>query len=121
MKRIIVTIAAVSFLAGCATTEPIWFIATPGYVESRIATSEEATRRSYEAEIAQVQSELESQREVASELAAMADIIAEVEQNNRELLALADVLEDRLQNLPTETIRQLVIILQEHLDSDVGE
>jgi len=117
MKRFLLPVAAVLVLAGCATTEPIWFIATPGYVESRIATSEEATRSAYEAELARLQAQIDSQNEIVSRLDSMSDVIAEVEKNNDDLLALADVLEERLQNLPTETIRELVAILQEYLDA----
>ena len=44
------------------------------------------------------------------ELAALADVIGEIESSNQELLGLADELEDRLAELPRETIRQLVEI-----------
>ncbi len=107
--------------AGCATTEPIWFIATPGYVEAQIATSENATRLEYEAEIARLQDELNAQRAVSDELVALADVIAKIENSNQELLGLADELEDRLSELPHETIRQLVEILQQHLDEIAAE
>ncbi|MEE8440209.1 MAG: hypothetical protein V3S41_00690 [Spirochaetia bacterium] len=112
---------AMVLLAGCATTEPIWFIATPGYVEAQIATSESATRQEYEAQIARLQDELDAQRAVSNDLAALADVIAEIESSNRALLGLADELEDRLAELPRETIRQLVEILQQHLEESAGE
>ena len=110
----------VSFV-GCATTEPLWFIATPGYVEARIATSESAIRLEYEAEIARLQDELRAQRVVSDELVALADVIAEIENSNQELLGLADELEDRFSELPRETIRQLVAILQRHLEESTAE
>lgn len=120
-KWIALGFVAVVLVAGCATTEPIWFIATPGYVEAQIAMSESATRQEYEAQFAQIQSELNAQRAVSDELATLADVIAEVESSNRELLGLADELEDRLTAIPLETIRQLVEILQRHLDEAVIE
>ncbi|MCK4516276.1 MAG: hypothetical protein KAU31_13525 [Spirochaetaceae bacterium] len=107
--------------AGCATTKPLWFIATPGYVEAQIATSENAIRLEYEAEIARLQDELNAQRAVSDELVALADVIAEIEDSNQELLGLADELEDRLSELPLETIRQLVEILQQHLQESTAE
>lgn len=113
--------AGAALLAGCATTEPIWFIATPGYVDSRIARSEEETRQQYEQEIASLEQEVDEQRTAARELAALADVIAELESSNRELLGLADDLEVRLANLPDETIRQLVTILEDYLAEDPAE
>jgi len=120
-KWIAVGLLTVVLFAGCATTEPIWFIATPGYVEAQIATSENATRGDYEAQIARLQDELEAQRTVSDKLAGLAEVIAEIESSNQELLGLADALEDRLAELPRETIRQLVEILQQHLEEDTPE
>ena len=102
--------------SSCASTKPIWFIATPAYVEAQIATSEDATREEYDARIRQLEAELDSQKTVSSELAALAEVISEVESSNRELVRLADDLEDRLAELPGETIREIVEILQRYLD-----
>ncbi|MBU8913326.1 MAG: hypothetical protein KOO61_04830 [Spirochaetales bacterium] len=121
MLRVAFGLVVVLVLAGCATTEPIWFVATPGYVEARLATSEEATRVEYEAQIGRLQDELNAQRAVSDELAALADVVGEIESSNQELLGLADGLEDRLAELPRETIRQLVEILQRHLEEDAPE
>ena len=114
-------LVVVLVLAGCATTKPIWFIATPGYVEARVATSEDATRLEYEAQIARLQDELDAQKAVSDDLAALADVIGEIESSNQELLGLADELEDRLAELPRETLRQLVEILQRHLEESEPE
>ena len=114
-------LVVVLMLAGCATTKPIWFIATPGYVEAQIATSENATRLEYETQIARLQDDMDTQRAISDELAALADVIAEIEGSNRELLGLADELEVRLAELPRETIRQLVEILQQHLEESAAE
>jgi hypothetical protein len=121
MKWVVTGFLAAAFLAGCATTKPIWFIATPGYVEAQIATSEGATRAEYEGQIAEIQNELNRQRQVTEELAALTDVISDIERNNRELLGLADELEDRLAALPRETIRQLVEILERHLEEELPE
>jgi len=106
--------------AGCASTEPIWFIATPGYVDSRIAVSEESVRSEYEAEIARLESELQDQRRVSEELAGLSSIIDEVDRSNQELRELASEVEERLRTIPAETIRRIVDVLQEHLQ-DAGE
>jgi type IV pilus biogenesis protein CpaD/CtpE len=107
--------ASTLLMAGCATTEPLWFIATPGYVDSRIALSEEAVRQEYEQSIARLEAELADQRATAEELAALAEMIEEIDASNRELLGLAETLEDRLEDLPRETIAQLVEILEAYL------
>ncbi len=120
-QRVALGLFVLVLFAGCATTEPLWFIATPGYVEAQIATSENAVRMEYEAEIARLQDELNAQRAVSDELVALADVIAKIENSNQELLGLADELEDRLSELPRETIRQLVEILQQHLEESAGE
>jgi hypothetical protein len=101
--------------AGCASTEPIWFIATPGYVDSRIAVSEEAVRSEYEAEVARLEAELQDQRRVSEELAGLAAIIEEVDKSNQELRELASAVEARLEMMPTETIQRIIDVLQEHL------
>lgn len=130
MQRVRLTlfaVAAAGMLAGCATTKPIGFIATPGYVESRIATSENAMRADYEArlaekdrQISQLQAELRAQRQVTEDLAGLADVVMEVESSNRELRDLAVVVEDRLAELPRETIRELVRALERYLEEEPG-
>ena len=123
MKRVLIGcgLALWLVLSGCATTKPIWFIATPGYVEVQIATSEEATRQEYEAEIAQLQGDIDQQRAAAEELAVLASVIAEIESSNRALLDLADELEGRLAALPQDTIRELVNVLQIYLEEEAGQ
>lgn len=108
--------AVALLLTGCASTEPIWFIATPGYVDSRIAVSEESVRSEYEAEIDRLQAEIDEQRQVSEELAGLAGIIEEVDQSNRELRDLATAVEERLEMLPRETVQLLVEILAGYLD-----
>lgn len=109
-------VSLVLLLAGCQTTEPIWFIATPGYVESRIAGSEAAMRREYELEIAELRRRLAEQEAAAAELAELATVIRDVEASNKELQQLAQDVEERLNELPTETIHMLVDVLSEYLE-----
>jgi len=115
--RSLVIIGALTvLLASCSTTKPIWFIATPGYVESQLAVREEALRNDYTARIVALETELESQRAVSDELAALAEVIKQVEASNIELQGLAAEVEDELAELPDETIRIIVEVLNRHLE-----
>lgn len=115
--RIIITVFALGALASCQSTEPIWFIATPGYVEAEVATSEDALRREYDARLEELEAELASQREVTEELAGLSEVIREVEASNEELQGLAAQVEDEIAGLPEETIRTIVDVLTRHLDA----
>ena len=127
MPRLVIwscIVVAAAAAGGCRTTEPVWFIATPGYVESRIARSEDALRLEYEAELAEQAMEIERLRvdltmhqAIAEELTALARIIREVELNNAELRELGAALEQRLTGLPEETIRLIVEALTRELES----
>ena len=115
--RSLVIIGALTvLLASCSTTKPIWFIGTPGYVESQLAVREEALRNDYTARIVALETELESQRAVSDELAALAEVIKQVEASNIELQGLAAEVEDELAELPDETIRIIVEVLNRHLE-----
>jgi len=117
-RMVVLATIALTVAGGCASTDPIWFIATPGYVDSRIAVSEEAVRAEYESEIVRLEQELEAQRQVADELAGLAAIIEEVDQSNRELRTLATAVEQRLETLPSETVQLIVDVLQRYLDEE---
>jgi hypothetical protein len=122
-RIVILLLVTLGLLAACNTTQPVGFIATPGYVDAQIAASEEAMRLEYESllvqkdrEIARLQRELEDQRVVADELAGLADLIRDVDASNRELQELASEVEVRLQDIPNETLEILVEILSRHLE-----
>ena len=114
--RIIIAVLALAMLAACQSTKPVWFIATPGYVEAEVATSEDALRKEYDARIEELESELASQREVTEELAGLTTVIRDVEASNAELRDLASQVEDEIAALPEETIRTIVDVLTRHLD-----
>lgn len=114
--RYAIAVLALGLLVSCGTTRPIWFIATPGYVEAQLASREEALRRDYEGRIAELEQELGNQRVVSDELAGLAGVIREVEASNRELQNLAAQVEDELEGLPRETIRIIVEVLTRHLE-----
>ncbi len=116
-RTVILVGVVVVMVAGCQTTQPVWFIATPGYVEARIATHEHALRRAYDDRISGLEQELDSQRRVSDELASLSQVIREVEADNRELLILASELDRALQDLPAHTIQAIVNALAGYLES----
>ena len=115
--RYLIAVAVLGLLASCQTTEPVWFIATPGYVDSRLAAQEEALRGEYGTRIAELEREVESQREIASELSELATVIRDVEASNRELQDLASQVETELAEIPEETIQLIVDVLTRHLEA----
>jgi len=116
LRGILVVACAALLSAGCQSTRPIWFIATPGYVKARIASSEEAIRAEYEIEIEKLQEQLAEQERAAKELSQLASIIEEVDASNKELQELAQDVEQRLEALPNETLKLLVEVLSEYLE-----
>lgn len=108
-------------LASCQSTEPILFIATPGYVENQLARQEASIRDEYDARIAELEAELDEQRTVSDELAGLSQVIRDVESSTRELEQLAAQVEDELAGLPEETIRIIVDVLTRHLDGEQGQ
>ncbi|MFW5776562.1 MAG: hypothetical protein ACOCZB_04665 [Spirochaetota bacterium] len=115
--RIIIVCIALGALASCRSTEPVWFIATPGYVEAEVTTSEDSLRREYDARIEELEAELASQREVAEELAGLSRVIRDIETSNDELRDLASRVEDDIARLPADTIRTIVEVLTRHLEA----
>ena len=122
-RIVVILCIALGLLVSCNTTRPIWFIATPGYVDNQIAESEEAMRLEYEAllvekdrEIARLRRQLDEQQAVAEELASLIDMIRDVDASNRELQDLAGAVETRLDQIPNETIEILVQLLSRHLE-----
>lgn len=133
MRKILILLGTASILAaGCSTTKPILFIATPGYVDQEIAAVRNEVERAVaeneseaaivseeveviREEIAAVSEELERQREVAAELAALAEDLAGLQASTAELEALAAQVEGRLGSLPLETLQLLRDVLAEYL------
>jgi hypothetical protein len=111
-----IVVLVLGVLVSCQTTEPIWFIATPGYVEAQIATREAALRRDYDVRIEALETELDDQRRITDELAGLSEVIREVEASNVELRELAARVEEEIADLPEETIRTIVDVLTRHLE-----
>ncbi len=104
--------------AACQSTEPILFIATPGYVDAQVALREEALRQEYDQRIAELERELAQQKEVSDELSGLATVIGEIEASNQELQALADQVESELTSIPLDTIQTIVDVLTRHIEGN---
>ena len=123
-SKIVLLVVMIAALFGCASTDPIWFIATPGYVESRIMVSEAALQEDYGARIAEkdteilaLKDELAAQRDTARELAALVDTINDLDRSNRELQDIAAAAQSRLDRLPTETLELIIEVLAGYLET----
>ena len=110
---ILLTIAALTGLTGCASIAGTFGIASQKYVDEKMSETE-----------LRLSSRIDDNRAKVEEYAATADqleeLIGSVEsavRTTEELKQLAVVLEERLDKLPEETIRQLVDVLQQYLES----
>lgn len=113
MMLAIVTVMLLSF-TGCGTMAGWVGIASKTYVDEQLmAAQEEAAKNS--SEIKAVQSKINEFQNTADQLEGLISSVEETVQATAELKALADILEQRLVNLPNETIRQLVSILDQYL------
>ena len=116
--RVALILGAAVALAACQSTEPILFIATPGYVDAQVAMREEALRQEYDGRIAELEQELEAQRQVADELANLSSVISDIEASNSELQALASQVEGELESIPLETIQTIVDVLTRYVQGN---
>lgn len=124
--RVLCAAALVLLATSCRTTEPVWFIATPGYVEAREeALREEYDRRIYDLELEiaaqrqradQLSREVAEARTRADELEGLATIVREVESGTRALQELAYVFEQEIRLIPEQTIHLIVAALTGHLE-----
>ena len=109
---IVLTIVVFSGLTGCASIAGTFGIASEQYVDEKMSEAE-----------GRLSSGIDDNRTKVDEFAATADqleaLIGSVEDAVRttdELKELAVILEERLNNLPVETIKQLVEVLQRYLE-----
>lgn len=110
---IFLAIVAFSGLTGCASMAGTFGIASQEYVDEKLSEAE-----------GRLAPRIQENRKKVDEYSATADqleeLIGSVEDAVRttdELKQLAVILEERLNNLPVETIKQLVDVLQQYLDA----
>lgn len=112
MFILLAVISAVVGLSGCASTAGTFGIASQKYVDEKMAEAETRLASQIDANKAKV----DKYAATADKLEALISSVEEAIRTTDELKRLAVVLEERLENLPQETIKQLVDILQQYLD-----
>ena len=111
-------VALVALLAGCASTGFLGFIATTGYVDKHLSAEQKKTQAQIAEntnQVHKVQSDVKNLDVLKSTLESL---ITEVKQNTRstgELKKLAAGMETRLNQIPRDTLAELVQILQQYL------
>ena len=108
------------FIAGCATDKGLFgFIATTDYVKVQLKEAKKTT----EAELNATKQDLQSVKKDVAEFKGLTgdvkkllDEVSKTKQSNEELQKLAKTVETRLNDLPRETLLQLVKVLQNYLD-----
>jgi outer membrane murein-binding lipoprotein Lpp len=115
---IIAAIAASLALAGCASGSFLG-LATSAHVDEQFATSTaerdaalQALEGTLSGELSSLQVDVQRVDELTRELEILLATIRENERATQELQQLATVVASRLEELPTETLRRLVEILQ---------
>ena len=124
--RLLLGASLIVMLAGCASLAGVFGIASETYVDEQVA----AARSQSDSELQKVSEGVEANRgaieankatideytQTAGELEELIVSIQQTVETTDELKELARMLEQRLENLPVETIRQLVGILQSYLE-----
>ena len=124
MKRLVpLGVLAILSLSACASGSFLG-LATSAYVDEQLAAARgevEAARQvlssQLQSELATVQVDVDRVDELTRELEQLLATIRENERATQELQQLATVVASRLEELPTETLRRLVEILQAHLET----
>ncbi len=108
----ILGVSALVVLSGCQSLAGTVGVATEQYVDDKIAETESRLA----AQIDENRSKLEKYETTADKLEELINSVEGAVRTTDELKQLAGVLEERLNSLPEETIRQLVDVLQQYLD-----
>ena len=99
-------------LSGCQTMAGWFGLATEQYVEEKMTE----VQTQFDGQLVEMKSQVDEYAATADKLEELIGSVETAVQTTEELKQLAVVLEDRLTNLPEETIKQLVEILQAHLE-----
>lgn len=129
MKRFILGFMVLGLLfSGCTSAGVLGVLTTNEILEAKIAESEAkqkaeaaALQAELKAELKEAVDKLASQideiHETARELNNMVDTISETAESTRQLQELAKVIEQRLNNLPMETLQGIVDILNRAVEN----
>ena len=115
----ILAVGTFILLSGCASLAGVFGVASESYVEEQL----QSVRDELQPQIADAQggvtanrSALDAYADTANQLEELIESIRTTVETTDELKQLAAVLEQRLENLPVETMRQLVTVLVEYLE-----
>jgi hypothetical protein len=115
----VVALIVFSILSGCASLAGTFGIASKQYVDEQLTVTRDELSteiKSNSMEIGETKGQLEKFSASATQLEGLIVSMEKTVETTEELKQLADVLEGRLANLPVETIRQLVGILDQYLE-----
>lgn len=105
-------------LSSCASTGFLGFLATTQYVDKHLATVQEETRAGIAEntnEVRKVKSDVKSLSELRATMESLIGDIQKTKESTAELKKLASQMEARLNQIPKETLQELVQILQDYL------
>jgi hypothetical protein len=109
MKRlVVVAVAAVLALSGCASGKFLGFLATTQYVDAQAKAVEEKQA----AEIEALKAQLADYQSVKDQAQAAVDQVNQTRETIADLQAAAQKAEAEIGSLPKEVIKQIVDILQ---------
>jgi hypothetical protein len=119
MKRLIIPVLSILFVfSGCASTGFLGFLATTESVDARIAERDAAMREELQrqkAEIDRVTRDLKELDGLKADAVEAMENAAESRRSVEELRVLIADLESRIIDLPEQTVRMLIEILQASL------
>ena len=120
MKKIILLlILSLLWLVGCTSTGFVG-LAKESYAEG-IEKDAEITREKVDdlkAEVKELQEDLEKMEDLSEELISLIKDLKEAKKDTEELKKLANIVEERLEELPVQTLEKLVDILNEYIQKE---
>jgi methylthioribose-1-phosphate isomerase len=109
----IVVLVTIGAMSGCQSFAGTFGIATEQYVDEKVSEAEGRLS----AQVDENQKKINEYTATADKLEELIGSVEDSVKTTEELKQLAVLLEERLNDLPKETIRQLVDVLQQYLDS----
>lgn len=109
---IVLSVVVFSGLTGCASIAGTFGVASEQYVDEKLSEAEGRLSTRIDGN----QAKVDEFAATADQLEALIESVEDAVRTTDELKQLAVVLEERLNNLPVETIKQLVEVLQRYLD-----
>ena len=117
MKKILtigIVMAVLLVFTGCATADNglFGYFATTDYVKKQL----EDTKKTTESEINATKKDVAEIKALTGEIKDLLNQVSRTKQSTEELQKLAKALQTRLNDLPRETLRKMVKILEDYLN-----